>query len=354
MESERAKVICLIEFLGRKLNLKNIFSLTSFKNHKMACYLNENVYTHTFTPREYQVELLDSAKKRNTVVCTSTSSSKAFLLVKLLQEFSWQMRSQPHKKTLLILDPQNVPVLASHVEYLTDLKVISISEEYNENIEVLFKDNHVIVTTAEMCTKTNILLQLGQYVLVFIDDCLYGNRQVMIIEIMNKYRQLDDCSKPRILGMTTGMLGSELQSDRLEAELRRLERLLASSVDTSSEIVTLIRLSCHPKEHIITCHKISLPLHNELTTIIEKCKEFLQEHRYDPSEIYDEEFLDEIKDIPDPKNLPLELLNNYLEILEDLGPWGADRAAINILSKIEKLKVNIENIFYFNLYTSVF
>ncbi|KAF7267578.1 hypothetical protein GWI33_019216 [Rhynchophorus ferrugineus] len=305
----------------------------------MACYLNENVYTHTFTPREYQVELLDSAIKRNTVVCTSTSSSKAFLLVKLLQEFSWQMRSKPYKKTLLILDPQNVPVLASHVKYLTDLKVVSINEEYDENIGALLRDNHVIVTTAEICIKINILLQLEQYVLVFIDDCLYGNRQVMIIEIMNKYRQLDDSVKPRILGMTTGMLGSELQLDRLEAELRRLERLLMSSVDTSSEIVTLIRLSCHPKEHIITCPKMSLPLHDKLTSIIEACKQFLLEHRHDPSEIYNEEFQDEIKDIPDPKTVPLELLNNYLDILEDLGPWGADRGAINILSRIEKLKV---------------
>ncbi|KAH1023571.1 hypothetical protein HUJ04_012751 [Dendroctonus ponderosae] len=305
----------------------------------MACYLNENVYTHTFTPREYQVELLDSCKRKNTIVCSSTSSSKAFLLVKLLQEFSWQMRGEPYKKALLILDPQNVPVLASHVEYLTDLKVVSLCEdnEYNDNI---VSDNQVIVTTSEVCSNCNFLLDLSKYNVLVIDNCLYGNRQNKIKEIMSKYEQLNEHLRPRILGLTTGLLSTDLQSDRLEAELRRLEKLLSSHVDTSSEIVTLIRLSCHPKECLITCPKeISFTLHEELISLVEKCREFLREHRYDPSEIYDEEFLEEFKDIPDPKQIPLELLTSYLDILDDLGPWGADKAAINILSKIEKLKI---------------
>lgn len=312
----------------------------------MACYLNENVYTHTFTPREYQVELLDSAKRRNTIVCSSTSSSKAFLLVKLLQEFSWQMRLPPHKKALLILDPQNVAVITSHVKYLTDLKVVSLSEQ-DAYDDTLFDDNQIIVTTAEMCTSNNSLLHLNKYNVLVIDDCLYGNRQNKIREIMSKYENLSCKLKPRILGLTTGMLGIDLQSDRLEAELRRLEKLLSSQVDTSSEIVTLIRLSCHPKEYLVTCPKAMMfTLHEELIGLIEQCKEFLSEHRYDPSEIYDEEFLEEFRDIPDPKELPLTLLNNYLDILDDLGPWGADRAAINILSKIEKLKVRTYTYFY--------
>ncbi|XP_066152978.1 endoribonuclease Dcr-1 isoform X1 [Euwallacea fornicatus] len=305
----------------------------------MACYMNENVYTHIFTPREYQVELLESAKKRNTIVCSSTSSSKAFLLVKLLQEYSWEMRKAPHKKALLILDQQNVALLASHIKYLTDLKVISLLEE-DMYIEALFQENQVIVSTAELCESITSLLNLERYNLLVIDNCLNGSRQVRISEIMNKYERLQDCNKPRILGLTTGLLGTELQSDRLEAELRRLEKLLCSKVDTSSEIVTLIRLSCHPKEYLIMCPKsIPFPLQEELIILINQCRDFLKDHRYDPSEIYEEEFLEEFKDIPDPKQLPIALLDNYLAILDDLGPWGADKAVLNILSKIEKLKI---------------
>lgn len=46
---------------------------------------------------------------------------------------------------------------------------------------------------------------------------------------------------------------------------------------------------------------------------------FLEDHRYDPAEIYDEEFLDEIKDIPDPKSDPIQIVNDFLEILHTLG-----------------------------------
>ncbi|CAG9759991.1 unnamed protein product [Ceutorhynchus assimilis] len=305
----------------------------------MAFYLNENVYTHTFTPREYQVELLESAKRRNTIMCSSTSSSKAFIVVKLLQEFSWQMRSPPFKKALLILDLQNVPVLASHVEYLTDLKVLCLDDE-SQYTEKLFEDNQVIVTTAEICTGQTPLLNLEKYNLLVIDDCLYGNKQNKIQKIISLHKTLADENKPRILGLTTGLLGTNLQSDRLEAELRRLEKLLNSQVDTSSEIITLIRLSCHPKEYLISCPKvIPSTLQENLIHLIESCKSFIHENRFDPGEIYDEEFLDEFKDIPDPRDAPIELLNIYLDILDDLGPWGANTAAINILSKIEKLKI---------------
>lgn len=313
----------------------------------MACYLNENVYTHTFTPKEYQVELLDSAKKRNTIVCSSTSSSKAFIVVKLLQEFSWQMRKVPGKRALFILDLQNVPIMTCHVKYLTDLNVISITKslEEVEHIKQYLDNYHVIITTAEisveMLSCENIIEDLAYFNLLVIDDCLYGQRQTFIKFIMRKYRDLSK-EKPRILGLTTGLLGLELQPDRLEAELRRLEKLLSCSVDTSSEIVTLIRLSCHPRESIIECPKNEqLELQLQIKTIIEHTKLFLLEHRYDPSEIYDDELLEELKEVPNPKNTPLVLLNDFLEILEDLGPWGADKAALHILSKIEKLKVKV-------------
>lgn len=159
---------------------------------------------------------------------------------------------------------------------------------------------------------------------------------------MNSYKILPDDRKPRILGLTTGLLGDELQPDRLEAELLRLEKLLDSSVDTSSEIVTLIRLSCRPQETLIESGTLSpCTLVESIKMIVHNTKGFLNEHRYDPSEIYDEEFLDELKEIPNPKVVPLQLLDDFLDILDDMGPYCADKAALNILSKIEKLKVKV-------------
>lgn len=66
---------------------------------------------------------------------------------------------------------------------------------------------------------------------------------------------------------------------------------------------------------------------------------FLADHRFDLSEIYSEEFDEELKAIPDPKEEPLKHLNEFLTILNEFGLWSADRAALLLIMQIEKAKV---------------
>lgn len=311
----------------------------------MSSSLSENVYTHIFTPKEYQVELLESAKKRNTIMCSSTSTSKAFVVVKLLQEFSCLMRKATGKKGLLILDMQNVPIMTSHVKYLTDLNVVSICEGVHDKAqaEKIITEHQVVVTTAEFFVeilKLNVFKDLTPFSLLVIEGCLHGQQEKFAKYIMSIYKKMTEENRPRILGLTTGLLSTEMQPHRLEAELKRLQKLLNSDVDTSSEIVTLIRLSYHPQEIIIECSKMKpVTLDGEIKMVVNGIKNFLLDHRYDPSEIYDGELLEEMKEVPNPIEIPLQLLDDLLNILDDLGPWGADKAALNILSKIEKLKI---------------
>lgn len=310
----------------------------------MSNFFSENVYTHIFTPKDYQVELLESAKKRNTVMCSSASTSKAFVVVKLLQEFSWLMRKTAGKKALLILDKQNVPIMTSHVKYLTDLNVVSLCESFpNRALETIIYEYQVIISTAEKFVEIinlNVLHDLEAFCILVIEGCLYGYHQKYAIKIMNIYQKMNEEKRPRILGLTAGLLSSEMQLHRLEADLLRLEILLNSEVDTSSEVVTLIRLSYHPQETVIECPMLkSYTLEEEIHLVVKEIKEFLLDHRYDPSEIYEPELLEEWKEVPYPTETPLQLLEELLEILDDLGPWGADKAAFNILSKIEKLKI---------------
>lgn len=82
---------------------------------------------------------------------------------------------------------------------------------------------------------------------------------------------------------------------------------------------------------------------NEFTTfirnLIEDKRRFIDDHRFDMSEIYSDEFEEEMKAIPDPKKEPLECLDQFLAILDEFGAWGADRAALNLIMQIEKLKI---------------
>lgn len=84
---------------------------------------------------------------------------------------------------------------------------------------------------------------------------------------------------------------------------------------------------------------------------------FLQDHRYDPTEIYNEEFLEDIQKIPNPTEKPREMMQDFLYILETLGPWCADRAALALLILTEKLKMKTpyeRHYLLLNLVASVF
>lgn len=110
-------------------------------------------------------------------------------------------------------------------------------------------------------------------------------------------------------------------------------------------IIVIILIYCRyctrPTELIIQCLPPSL--HCEVSAflrdVITTKKQFLLEHRYDPFEIYSDEFEDELKAIPDPKKEPLDNLEQLLDVLNEFGPWCADRAALNLIAQIEKLKI---------------
>ena len=83
---------------------------------------------------------------------------------------------------------------------------------------------------------------------------------------------------------------------------------------------------------------------------------FLKDHRYDPGEIYDEEFLEDVLKIPDPTEKPCEIIQDFLHVLNTLGPWCADRAALALLMLTEKLKVKTpyeRHFLLFNIVTTV-
>ncbi|KAB0798298.1 hypothetical protein PPYR_09291 [Photinus pyralis] len=314
----------------------------------MACHFIENVYTQIFTPREHQVELLQAAKERNTIVCSGTSTTKTFIAVKLLQELAWQMRSPTGKRALFILDPLNVNVMTSHIRLLTDLSVKDLNEcVFDEEVWIKILSTHsVIITTIDICTE---LLQfdyldLDILNLIVIDDCLYGERQELLSVLMHRYRKLNTCDKPRILGLAGSLLGPDLRPECLEDELQRLENLLCSSVNTSSELVTLLRFCCRPQERLVECASMGQvsPLQQNLEKIALEALEFMDDHRFAPTEIYtDETYLAELLAMPDPKSKPKEMLLEFLDVLRDLGPWAADQAAYSMISLIERLKVKV-------------
>lgn len=72
--------------------------------------------------------------------------------------------------------------------------------------------------------------------------------------------------------------------------------------------------------------------------------EFLEDHRYDPSEIYEEEFVDDIKDIPSPKRDPNSIIEDFQNILHTMGKSSFPHSRANIWYKLSKYLISIFSI----------
>ena len=98
-------------------------------------------------------------------------------------------------------------------------------------------------------------------------------------------------------------------------------------------------------------------LYKAIETCANHAMNFLKDHRYDPTEIYTEEFFEDIKKIPDPTQKPCEMIEDFLYILQTLGPWCADRAALALIMLSEKLKSKTpyeRHYLLFNMVESIF
>lgn len=87
-------------------------------------------------------------------------------------------------------------------------------------------------------------------------------------------------------------------------------------------IFFLFRYSARPKELVVECGPHTPgELDSLIEEQVEEAKTFLFDHRYDPSELYQDEFQEELQGIPDPKLDPYRILDDFLSILHTLGKF---------------------------------
>nr|CAD7399754.1 unnamed protein product [Timema cristinae] len=123
---------------------------------------------------------------------------------------------------------------------------------------------------------------------------------------------------------------------------RSLVACKCEKLQSISCLLLRYRYCSKPVELVVECapHTPST-LDETLEQVIMGAREFLDDHRYDPSELYEDEFLEELQGIPDPKIDPQSILSDFLDVLHTLGAWCADKAALALLIHLEKLKVKI-------------
>lgn len=198
-----------------------------------------NISAISFTPRDYQVELVAAAKERNVIICLSQTAAKEFCALKLIQEKSHELRNL--KKITLFLTSS--PSVYNLIFHLTDLKVINLNELATDAIEwENLQEFQVIILETETCLNALecSYIDLNNVNLIIVDDCHRRTRKSDISEIFLKHF-INATEKPKVFGLAGPIHNAQCLPARLGAELEHLESLMKAKAETASDIVTVLR-----------------------------------------------------------------------------------------------------------------
>lgn len=227
----------------------------------------ENVQTKTFTPLEYQVELLDTAKQQNSIVFLS--SGKTFMVVMLVKELAYQVRPSYDDggKRVLIL----VPSAESGVRHqkmmddYTDLKSVFVGDplvgktEGHVDFPKLFRDHHVLVMTAGSFNRhwveadADITEELVDHLnLVVFDECNEALRHIEFEPVLGFVMDYVMEGRLSVLGLAAPLATKKRQRPSLlEAEILELEDGFQSVACTSSELTVVSKYGSRPREVVV-------------------------------------------------------------------------------------------------------
>ncbi|XKL67863.1 hypothetical protein PGB90_003354 [Kerria lacca] len=312
----------------------------------MALPFGDNVHTKFFTPKEYQVELLEASKNRNIIACIGNIATKTFISLKLIQELSVPFRRSRKKKYALFIAEsiQNATHYISAIKHLTDLNLSNLMQyslPLNKFVTEIISQSQVIIANNLQALElvSNGYISMNDIYLLIIDDCHYC---MIKNHPLNKLMQyIDSKENVRIFGMIYPLYTiSDLNPGKIEADLNELQEIMHCEIETTSDVVSILKYNCKPTEYLVECNiRNKDELDDIIRAEISDTITFLKEHRYDPSEIYEGELLEELKSVPDPAKEPLNIINNFIDVLDSMGGWCANKAALSSLFIIEKLKL---------------
>lgn len=215
----------------------------------MAFHWQDNLHSTTFTPRDFQVELLAAAGEKNIIICLGHNSSKEFIALKLILEKSHKLRGyrEAKRKTTLYITSGSRGGESTYnlLFHLTDLKVINLNVKPSTEVDWdrCFADYQVVILNVDLCLDALICsyLDLETVNLIVIEDCHMRCASNAQIDQLFEYVS-GAVPRPRILGLAGALHNAGCKPDYLTFHLEQLEQQMQCTAETASDIVTVLRL----------------------------------------------------------------------------------------------------------------
>ncbi|XP_053553479.1 endoribonuclease Dicer isoform X2 [Bombina bombina] len=297
----------------------------------------EAIHDNIYTPRKYQIELLEAAMDHNTIVCLNSGSGKTFIAVLLTKELSYQIRgdfnSDAKRTVFLVNSAKQVDHQVSTIRTHSDLKVgeysdIELAESWTkEKWNQEFVDRQVLVMTCHIFLKVlkNGILSLLKINLLVFDECHLAIQEHPYQEIMKICESSQTC--PRILGLTASILNGKCDPFDLEEKIQKLERILKSNAETATDLVVLDRYASQPCEIVLDCGSFidKSGLYQRLLSEVDDALHFLDDCN-----------ISSLSRERDSILISKQILSDCRAVLLVLGPWCADKVAGMMVRELQK------------------
>ena len=237
--------------------------------------------------RPYQVELLQQAIQKNSIVYLGTGAGKTFIATMLIKELSAGIFHEGKKTVFLV---HRLPLATQQEKFIKDNTALTVRsfcgadnvdfwkpEEWKREI-----DKHQVLVMIHDVFKIALnhgYFHMEQANLIIVDEChhSFGNSSFnqIFIQHYHPLREKYPDRTPRILGLSASLVTSKVKSIEEFHKMRReLEFILDSTVITTEDLADLLKFATQPEEIQITYQ--SSPIIPYVTQIIDEGQERLE------------------------------------------------------------------------------
>eukprot|EP00095_Tigriopus_kingsejongensis_P006389 snap_masked-scaffold117_size339417-processed-gene-2.5 protein:Tk06389 transcript:snap_masked-scaffold117_size339417-processed-gene-2.5-mRNA-1 annotation:"endoribonuclease dcr-1" len=295
----------------------------------------EGVPHETNTPLEPGVEAVRACVLADRVLLVSQPQAKTFLLPALVREVCL------HRAGVAVICVRREKQMTLWAEYFQRVSHASVAEI---DVEPPPPGQHwsvgVVMATPAKLRQSLEADQFQPLGLLIIDD---GHAHVGCPDL-GAILDHAQVRHARVVTLTANPLHAQGPLGLYPSQIQALESFYPGRVEAMSEPLSLLRSIVAPQLALVEFAQRPEPrveAENIEAVLLRRTDEllvFLGQHRHALEETYGEEFRDLLEDIPDPTVVPIELVRDYQSVVRDLGVWAAERAAILMAIKVDKLK----------------
>ncbi|XP_050314250.1 endoribonuclease Dicer isoform X2 [Anthonomus grandis grandis] len=314
-----------------------------------------------FPPRDYQVALMEIARKENTIIYLPTGAGKTFIAILVLKSLQGSERKYSEGGKISFFLVNTVALVEQHAKCLekrTNLNVGRFSGDMGTDFwprtkwYAEFDKYQVLVMTCQILLNVvnQNFLDLNKVNLLVFDECHRGVNDHSMRQVCKSTQHLKE--KPRILGLTATLLNGNCKPDKVMKLVQELEISYLSKVATVDGLSKVAGFSTNPIEIIRTFKPSKLSLQGakglaNIELLIETLKVIkTPENKFINQVLLVKQGLTPISKTEGLKKLA-NCIKDIIYNIQMMGLYGGTKVILAHLIQIERLKKHCNDSFLY-------